>query len=150
MLKRSAENMSDELIPRIGVGVVIRRGREVILMRRHNVHGSGTWSTPGGYLEFGESPEECATREAMEETGVKISNPRLLALTNDYFPEKEKHFITIWMTSDWISGEPSCTAPEESTEVSWFDYEHLPEPLFLCLENLIQIGAHPKGHWFLD
>jgi 8-oxo-dGTP diphosphatase len=135
-------------IPRIGVGVVIRRGNDVLLLRRHNVHGAGTWSTPGGYFEYGETPEECATREALEETGVIISSPRFLAVTNDFFPERQKHFITLWMYADYAAGEIGLHAPDESTEVGWFPHDQLPEPLFLCFANLTKGSAYLHGHWF--
>ena len=54
-------------IPRVGVGIIITRGEQVLMLKRLNVHGQGTWSTSGGHLEFGESPEKCAIREAKEE-----------------------------------------------------------------------------------
>jgi len=44
--------------PNIGVGIIIEDGDKVLLLRRKNVPGDGTWSTPGGYLEFWETPEE--------------------------------------------------------------------------------------------
>jgi 8-oxo-dGTP diphosphatase len=137
-----------QLIPRVGVGIVIRRGNEVLLLRRHNVHGAGTWSTPGGYFEYGESLEDCARREAMEETGVTIGEITFLALTNDFFPEREKHFVTVWMHADYLSGDAGLHAPEESTEVKWFPCDALPEPLFLCFENLTKGVRHGQGHWF--
>jgi 8-oxo-dGTP diphosphatase len=140
---------SDPHIPRVGVGVVIRRGAEVLLMRRHGVHGAGTWSTPGGYLEYGESPAECAAREAHEETGVSVSDVRFLAITNDFFPEREKHFITVWMHAAHAGGDAALHAPEESMEVAWFPHDRLPEPLFQCFDNLLHGQAEYDGHWFL-
>lgn len=139
---------SEKPIPRVGVGIVIRRGDEVLLMRRRNVHGAGTWSTPGGYLEYGESPEECAAREAMEETGVTVGPVRFLGMTNDLFEDRGKHFITLWMTAPHGSGEGLCTAPDESSEVAWFPHRELPEPLFLCLENLIRQCDAAGRPWF--
>jgi 8-oxo-dGTP diphosphatase len=135
-------------IPRVGVGVVIRRGNDVLLLRRHNTHGAGTWSTPGGYFEYGETPEQCAAREAYEETGVAIANVRFLAVTNDFFPEREKHFITLWMHADYASGESGVHAADEATEVRWFPHDRLPEPLFLCFANLTTGSAYLHGHWF--
>jgi 8-oxo-dGTP diphosphatase len=44
-------------LPRVGVGVIITRDDQVLLLKRKNVHGSGCWSTPGGHLDFGETPE---------------------------------------------------------------------------------------------
>ena len=56
--------------PSVGVGVIIRNGDHLLLMKRQNSHGDGTWSMPGGHLEYGESPQECAIREAEEEVGL--------------------------------------------------------------------------------
>ncbi len=50
--------------PRVGVGIVIRKNDRVLLMRRQGAHGSGSWSTPGGHLDPGESPETCSTPRA--------------------------------------------------------------------------------------
>ena len=83
--------------PGIGVAILIHRNRQILLLRRKGVHGAGSWSTPGGHLEFGESPEACAIRETREETGLEIHTVRFVALTNDVFAAEEKHYITIWM-----------------------------------------------------
>ncbi len=53
--------------PRVGVAVLISRGKQVLLLKRKGVLGAGSWAPPGGHLDFGESPEECAIREAKEE-----------------------------------------------------------------------------------
>ena len=63
--------------PRVGVAVVIERDGQVLLMKRKNVHGAGTWAVPGGHLEFGETPEECAVRETREEVGIAISGVQI-------------------------------------------------------------------------
>jgi 8-oxo-dGTP diphosphatase len=42
--------------PRVGVGAIVTRNGQVLLVRRKNVHGAGTWSTPGGHLKDGETP----------------------------------------------------------------------------------------------
>ncbi|MDX1579378.1 MAG: NUDIX domain-containing protein, partial [Gemmatimonadota bacterium] len=71
--------------PAVGIGILIRRGDEVLLVRRRGVHGHGTWSTPGGHLDPGEDPASCARREAEEETGVSVRDVRFRAATNDIF-----------------------------------------------------------------
>jgi 8-oxo-dGTP diphosphatase len=123
--------------PNVGVGIIIRKNSETLLIRRRNVHGEGTWSTPGGYLEFGESPELAAAREAFEETGVKVKNIRFVCVTNDYFEDRDKHFITLWFESDYESGEALVKAEDELSEVEWFNFNSLPDPLFLSFENMI-------------
>src|SRR5262245_18223392 len=90
----------------VGVGAVICRSEEILLLRRRNVHGSGTWSTPGGHVEFGESLEACAAREALEETGLIVGEVEFLAVTNDHMPADDKHYVTVWMRCAYAGGEP--------------------------------------------
>ena len=123
--------------PRVGVGVVIRRGADILLVRRKNVHGAGTWSTPGGHLDQGEAPEICAVREVREETGVEVANVRFLGLTNDVFEAEGRHYITVWMEADYLSGAASVRAEHEMSEVLWCPSGALPANLFLSLRNLV-------------
>jgi 8-oxo-dGTP diphosphatase len=107
------------------------------------VRGAGTWSTPGGHLEYSESLEDCARREAFEEVGVQIGPLRFRAVTNDIFPAPEKHFITIWMEGEYLAGEPYPAAEDEVAEVGWFSLDSLPHPLFLPFKNLLKGDCHP-------
>ncbi len=133
--------------PLIGVGVIIVRQGQLLLLERKSVHGAGTWSTPGGHLEFGESPEACAIREVREETGVEIGNVRFLAITNDFFAEAGRHYITLWMQGAYRSGTPAIKAPYEMRAVDWFQLDNLPRPLFLSLQNLVDGNSHPPRAW---
>jgi 8-oxo-dGTP diphosphatase len=131
--------------PRIGVGVIIERNGQVLLLKRTNVHGAGTWSTPGGHLEYGESPEECAIREVKEETGVDIGNVIFKGITNDLFEVSEKHYITIWMEGRHLSGEPVADAAQEASDMGWFSWDALPKPLFLPLQNFMEGRLYPPS-----
>jgi 8-oxo-dGTP diphosphatase len=122
--------------PRVGVALIISKEKQVLLVKRKRSHGTGSWSTPGGHLEFGESPEACAIREAKEETNVDVTNVQFKALTNDVFESEGKHYITIWMQADYVSGEPIAN-PAEVADIGWFSWNALPQPLFLPLENLL-------------
>lgn len=122
----------------VGVGAVIVRGDEVLLVHRINVHGSGTWSTPGGHIEFGESLEECAAREALEETGLVVGSVDFIAVTNDYMPSDDKHYVTVWMQCEYVSGVPRVAAEYELDDVQWFAWGALPDALFIPIRNLIE------------
>jgi 8-oxo-dGTP diphosphatase len=121
----------------VGVAVLVRRGDQIILLKRQGSHGAGTWSTPGGHIDFGETPEACGIRETREEVGLEIGQLRFIGLTNDVFESDQKHYITIWMEADYAGGEARINAPREMTEVAWFALNALPEPLFLPVANLI-------------
>lgn len=129
--------------PKIGVAVYILKDNKVLLLRRKGSHGEGTWCPPGGHLEFGESLEDCAVREALEETNVKIKNIRFGTATNDIFKEEKKHYITIHMIADYASGEAKIIEPGKCTDIGWFSWRALPKPLFLPVENLVKKGYSP-------
>ena len=129
--------------PRIGVGIIIRRGDEVLLLRRAGAHGVGSWSTPGGHLDHGESLEQCAAREAAEETGVEIRHPRFRAITNDVFEDEARHYLTVWMDAEYRTGDARANAPDEVAAVGWFRWDQLPTPLFLPFQNLLAGHCYP-------
>jgi 8-oxo-dGTP diphosphatase len=56
--------------PKVGIGVAVVKKNFILLGKRKGSHGSGDWAFPGGHLEFGETPHECAYRELLEETGL--------------------------------------------------------------------------------
>lgn len=123
--------------PRVGVGVFIFRNGKFLMGQRRGAHGSGSWSVPGGHLEFGETPEQTAIREVKEETGLGIDNVRFGAVTNDIFADEGRHYVTLWMLSDWHSGEATIMEPDKFIEQAWFDFDSLPTPLFLPWEQLM-------------
>jgi 8-oxo-dGTP diphosphatase len=127
----------------VGLAIIITRNNQVLLVKRKNVHGAGSWSTPGGHLEFGETPEFCAAREVKEEVGLDVGNIRFRAITNDVFEKYGKHYITIWMDGESKSGEANITADYEVAELGWFAWDSLPEPLFLPFENLLKGNSYP-------
>ena|SRR3990167_4823192 len=124
--------------PRVGIGVLIFKEQKILLGKRIMSHGSGTWSPPGGHLEFRESFEECAIREVNEETGLTIITPEFLAVTNDVFAEENKHYVTIFMVAHYPEEQQiKNTEPEKTESWEWFEINALPDNLFLPLKNLL-------------
>jgi 8-oxo-dGTP diphosphatase len=133
--KSAAGTMKD--FPRVGLGVFVWKDSKFLMGRRVGKHGTGTWSVPGGWLHFGESWEDCARREVMEETGMQIENLRFVAATNNIFEDENQHSITVWVDSDWVSGDPIVMEPDKFIELDWYDFQSLPQPLFEpCWQNL--------------
>jgi 8-oxo-dGTP diphosphatase len=114
---------------KIGIGVIVIKDGKLLIQRRKGSHGSGTWSIPGGHLEFGESFEETAEREVFEETGIKIKNIRFGAITNDILLADGKHYVSIWLVSDYASGEARIMEPNKSDGLEWCTFTTLPAPL---------------------
>lgn len=131
--------------PGVGIGVIVIRDGRVLLGRRRNAHGAGSWSCPGGHLEFGESIEACARRETLEETGLEIDGVRHAAYTNDFFPEQGKQYVTLFVTADRVSGDPLNLEPEYCDGWEWFGWDDMPEPLFPPVRSLRDRGYRPPG-----
>ncbi len=129
--------------PKVGVGVVVMKDGKVLLGKRKNAHGEGSWCFPGGHLEFGESWEQCARREVLEETSLTIKNIRFGTVTNDIFEKEEKHYITLFMLSEPEAGEVQLMEPEKCERWEWFEWDNLPRPLFVPIENALRIGYNP-------
>ena len=132
-----------ELVPRIGVSVSIRKGNKVLLGHRLSQHGHGTWAVPGGHLDFGETLQECAKREVMEETGLAVFDIAKGIITEDFYKETNKHYITFHMVCDWHSGEPEVKEPDKCAEWKWFTRDELPERILLSYQNALEAGFNP-------
>lgn len=125
---------SPSLQVRVGVGAfILKSSREspenphFLIGKRRNAHGAGTYGLPGGHLEFGETPEQCAAREVMEETGLKVSDVQFLTATNDYMPAEGKHYITLFVvcSRDNNDDEPQVLEPDKCEEWEWASWEDL-------------------------
>lgn len=128
----------------VGVSVLVRKGDRILLEKREHTHGAGTWGPPSGHIDYGETPEQVAIRETQEETGVSISDVKFRVFTNDVFEAEHKHYITLWFEAKYVSGEPRVLAPEEESEVGWFTWGALPQPLFLPLQHLLDGQTYPS------
>jgi 8-oxo-dGTP diphosphatase len=126
--------------PQVGVGVLIIQNGRVLLGKRKGSHGAGTWSAPGGHLEFGESIDACARREVQEETGLEIDNLKHGPFTNNIFAADKKHYVTVFVLASPVSGEPQVLEPDKCEGWAWFALTALPEPLFPPLATLLNQG----------
>jgi 8-oxo-dGTP diphosphatase len=93
-------------------------------------------------LDFGETLEGCATREAKEEVGMDVFDIRFRAVTNDVFEAEGRHYITVWMEGK-SNDEPTIVSEREVEEIGWYAWDALPQPLFLPLENLVKKNSYP-------
>jgi 8-oxo-dGTP diphosphatase len=128
--------------PKVGVAVFIRKEGKVLVGKRIGGHGAGCWGLPGGHLEYGETPEECACREVAEEVGIKISNMRLGPYTNDLPAVNfDKHYITLYVFAEYNEGEVRVLEPDKCEEWKWIHIEELKATvdLFHPLQNLILV-----------
>ncbi len=130
-------------VPKVGVAVFIRKDGKILMGHRMGAHGGNTWAPPGGKLDFGEDVASCARREVFEETNLKIKNIRAGPYTNDVFVENNLHYITLFMVAEYDSGELKIMEPNKCKEWRWVEWNNLPHPLFLPLQNLLKTNFNP-------
>jgi 8-oxo-dGTP diphosphatase len=127
-------------------GILLRRGKLLILRRKEDDDAyPGVWDCVGGHFEEGESAEQCMTREAMEESGLRVKIVRsgpLLEYTDEYGRAIAVPFI---IRSD--SGRVSLT---EHSEYRWIDpadapkYRVVPD-LLKALDAFGFLASGPRG-----
>ena len=125
-------------IANAGTGIMLLKNGKVLLGKRHDdpekadsaLSGEGTWTFPGGKLDYGLTPEENVCKELEEETGLKAkpSDCKLFSVTNDIGPKA--HFITLGFLCRKWKGEVKVMEPDEITKWDWFPISKLPKPLF--------------------
>jgi 8-oxo-dGTP diphosphatase len=128
----------------VGFGVLVLRDGKVLLGKRHDdpakasslLNGAGTWTMPGGKLHFGETFEDGAKREVLEETGIKVNKLSVISVNNDTV--ETAHFVTIGLLAEDFSGEPAVLEPDEITEWQWFDLDRLPTPLYFPSAKILE------------
>ncbi|KAF9435421.1 Nudix hydrolase 15, mitochondrial [Entomortierella beljakovae] len=117
-----------EKIVQVGVGVWIMHDKKVLIGKRIGSHESGTWQLAGGHLEFGESFEECATRESLEETDLNLDpkSLRFVTANNNLMPDFDKHYVTVFMAANVVGNSlPKVMEPLKCEKWEWISKEQL-------------------------
>jgi MOSC domain-containing protein YiiM len=125
-------------VPRVGVGVVVKRAGRYLLGLRRASRGDGTWSTPGGEVLPAEGVLDCALRELREETSLEGRTPRVVAQASNRLDDAE-HWCSVFIAVDVPQAEePRISEPDRCVEWGWFDPLHLPRPLFAPVADLLR------------
>ncbi len=97
--------------PLVGVGAIILREDQVLLVQRGREPSYGKWSVPGGLVELGESLQEAIVREVREEVGLEVRVRDLVVALDRVIPDQEGrieyHYILLDFLCECNAGDPS-------------------------------------------
>ncbi len=106
------------------VDIIIRVLRGIVLIQRKNPpHG---WALPGGFIDYGESAEHAAVREAAEETSLEARDIKLFGVYSDPDRDPRHHTLTVVYTA---RGKGDPTAQDDAEDIGVFSRDNLPNPL---------------------
>ena len=108
--------------PSLTVDAIALRGKsddtELLLIRRGSEPWKGRLAFPGGFVEYGEEPEEAVLRELLEETGVVGSGPELFAVRGDPDRDPRRHIVSIFYLVD-VDESAVPIAGDDASEAEW-------------------------------
>lgn len=126
--------------PFAGVGALVFRGEEVLLVKRGNPPRQGQWSIPGGIQQLGESVAEAVLREVKEEAGINVEVKEVIAVVDSIARDEagrvSYHYTLVDLLAEWQAGE--AVAGDDAAEVAWVPLDGL-APYGLWSETLTVI-----------
>lgn len=135
--------------PNFAIRVMVFKDGKVLLGKNLGAFAPGKYGPSGGHLEYMESFENCAKREAMEECGIEIENIKFHSISNNA-DDKPYHNVHLMFTADWKSGEPKAMEPEKCGSWEWYDLDSLPKPLFRNVELFLESYKSGKNYFDLE
>ncbi|WP_240149342.1 NUDIX hydrolase [Asaia sp. As-1742] len=127
------------------IAAVFHEGR-ILLVRRANPPDAGRWGFPGGKIEAGETIENAAVRELLEETGVHAEALRVFtavdAFDHDEHGRLRQHFILIAVLCRWTSGQ--LIAGDDALEARWFALHALDEAGLALSLDVVEVAREAE------
>lgn len=116
--------------PRLTANVFLIKNGKVLMVKPSRGMAKRKWITPGGFVEYGESPEEAVRRETEEETGLKVSGLEILSIESVRYRSSNYHFVTVFFVGN-ISGEPI----KNDSEIEEMKFMDVSEALKVTVET---------------
>ncbi len=122
------------------VSIFFARDNKILLAKRAIDPGKGKWDSVGGFVDTGESLEQAAIREALEETGCRVEFKKFISSYPDSYDGKPT--LSSAVAAEIISKEPQPA--DDVASLHWLDISEIPdisqfafEPVYYQLQDFI-------------
>jgi 8-oxo-dGTP diphosphatase len=129
--------------PSVTSDAIILRDHEIALIKRGREPFKGSYALPGGFLNQGETLEECVVREAFEETGLRTEIVGLVGVYSAPNRDPRGHFVTAVYHVRPAGG--TLKQGDDAAEAKWFHIDHLPQLAFDHGKIVQEFLAKKKG-----
>jgi 8-oxo-dGTP diphosphatase len=113
--------------PIVAVGVIIRHDNRIVLVQRGTEPSRGLWTFPGGAVELGESLQEAACREALEETGLYVDLDGVAAVVDNILRDDagrvQYHYVIVDYLARPVGG--TLRPATDASQARWFHLSDL-------------------------
>lgn len=136
---------------RAGCGVMVFNDKGQLLLGLRNddpeladseLKEEGTWTMPGGNIEYGEEFEDAAVREGLEEANIYLKDLEIICIQTD--KNEHAHYISVGMKTNKFDGVPTVMEPDEIVKWEWFDLDKLPNNIFSPSKKTIDCYLNNK------
>jgi len=114
-------------VPRAAVGALVIKDSAVLLVKRGKAPSNGKWAIPGGSIELGETLQQAAEREILEETGIRIKAGKPV-YTFDFIEYDGQgairfHYIIVDLAAQYLEGE--LIPGDDAAQAAWISFDDL-------------------------
>ena len=118
-------------VPTVDIIIELEGGRIVLIKRKNHPHG---WALPGGFVDYGETVEQAAAREAFEETSLVVTELRQFKVYSEPDRDPRQHTLSVVFTA---RGNGIPMAADDAAEVGVFTKGNLPTPIAFDHEKIL-------------
>jgi NAD+ diphosphatase len=128
--------------PAIATSIALIKNKKILLAKRAIEPEKGKWDILGGFVDAGETIEECVVREMKEETGLDVKIKKYLGSVADVYDGRPS--LPVMIEVEMISNNQKPVAQDDVEELRWFSLDEIPSDL--AFKNVGKTINKVKGH----
>lgn len=118
-------NSNKYRFPILGVGALVMKNDEILLVQRGHAPMAGEWAVPGGKVEYGETMAAAVRREIREETGIDVETGEMVYMFESIAEDGSYHYVVFDYLARAIEPIPPLIAADDALDARWVSLSEL-------------------------